>query len=93
MESRPAKRKRPTPYEYQMVLANFFAGLSAKRAWYYKIVGDSNSRREATLSSLLGIPSEVCHYLLSKCDLLRMGKDGNILVPEAKWSLLYLASV
>ena len=86
MESGTAKRKKPTPYEYQMVLANFFAGLSAKRAWYYKIVGDSNSRREATLSSLLGIPSEVCHYLLSKCDLLRMRKDGNILVPEAKWS-------
>ena len=59
MESDPVKMKKPTPYEYQKVLAKFLAGLSAKRAWYYKIVGDSNSRREATLSSLLSIPSEV----------------------------------
>ena len=79
MESDSAKRGNPRPYECQKVLANFLVGFSAKRTWYYKIVGDS-SRREATLSSLLGIPSEVFYYLLSKCDLLRPEKDGNITV-------------
>ena len=84
MSSGTAKGQKPTPYDYLNVLANFLTRLSSTRAWYYSIVGEANSD-DATLSSLLGIPEDIYTYILQKCELITLDKNGKMTVSKDKW--------